>query len=69
LTGIGGAGAIVLPQNQELVHILPRVYTVDGQEGVRDPLGMHGFRLEVEAHVVMGSTRRQNLTKCIQGAG
>ncbi|HNT75730.1 MAG TPA: cell division protein FtsA [Anaerolineae bacterium] len=64
------AGAIVLPQNQELVHILPRVYTVDGQEGVRDPLGMHGFRLEVEAHVVMGSTTAvQNLTKCVQGAG
>ena len=56
------AGAIVLPQNQELVHILPRTYTVDGQEGVRNPLGMHGFRLEVEAHVVMGaSTALQNL--------
>lgn len=64
------AGAIVLPQNQELLHILPRTYTVDGQEGVRDPLGMHGFRLEVEAHVVMGSkTAIQNLTKCVENAG
>lgn len=64
------AGAIVLPQNQELVHILPRTYTVDGQEGVRNPLGMHGFRLEVEAHVVMGSsTALQNLRKCVQDAG
>ena len=64
------AGAIVLPQNQELVHILPRTYIVDGQEGVRDPLNMHGFRLEVEAHVVMGSsTAVQNLTKCTQSAG
>lgn len=64
------AGAIVLPQNQELIHILPRTYTVDGQEGVRNPLGMHGFRLEVEAHVVMGSsTALQNLRKCVQGAG
>jgi len=64
------AGAIILPQNQELIHILPRTYTVDGQEGVRDPLGMHGFRLEVEAHVVMGSsTALQNLRKCVQGAG
>ncbi len=64
------AGAIVLPQNQELVHIIPRSYTVDGQAGVRDPLGMHGFRLEVEAHVVMGSsTAVQNLKKCVQGAG
>ncbi len=64
------AGAIALPQNQELLHIIPRVYTVDGQSGVRDPLGMHGFRLEVEAHVVMGSsTAIQNLTKCVNGAG
>ncbi|MEA3309363.1 MAG: cell division protein FtsA [Chloroflexota bacterium] len=64
------AGAIALPQNQELLHIIPRTYTVDGQEGVRDPLGMHGFRLEVEAHVVMGSsTAIQNLTKCVTGAG
>ncbi len=64
------AGAIVLPQNQELIHILPRTYTVDGQVGVRDPLGMHGFRLEVEAHVVMGSsTAIQNLSKCVRGAG
>ncbi|MBN1249271.1 MAG: cell division protein FtsA [Anaerolineae bacterium] len=64
------AGAIVLPQNQELIHILPRTYTVDGQEGVRNPLGMHGFRLEVEAHVVMGSsTALQNLRKCVRGAG
>ncbi len=64
------AGAIVLPQNQELLHIIPRTYTVDGQEGVRDPLGMHGFRLEVEAHVVTGSvTAVQNLTKCVTGAG
>lgn len=64
------AGAIVLPQNQELIHILPRTYTVDGQEGVRNPLGMHGFRLEVEAHVVMGSsTALQNLRKCVRAAG
>ncbi len=64
------AGAIILPQNQELIHILPRTYTVDGQEGVRDPLAMHGFRLEVEAHVVMGSsTALQNLRKCVLGAG
>jgi len=64
------AGAIVLPQNQELLHIIPRSYTVDGQEGVRDPLDMHGFRLEVEAHVVMSSsTAIQNLTKCVETAG
>ncbi len=64
------AGAIALPQNQDLLHIIPRTYLVDGQTGVRDPLGMHGFRLEVEAHVVMGAAAAiQNLTKCVNGAG
>ncbi len=64
------AGAIVLPQNERLLHIIPRTYTVDGQAGVRDPLGMHGFRLEVEAHVVTCSaTAVQNLVKCVEGAG
>jgi cell division protein FtsA len=64
------AGAVAVPYNRELVHVIPRQYVVDGQEGVRDPLGMHGFRLEVEAHVVMASTTAiQNLVKCVTGAG
>jgi len=64
------AGAVTVPYNRELVHVIPRHYVVDGQEGIRDPLGMHGFRMEVEAHVVTGSTTAiQNLAKCIAGAG
>ncbi len=67
---LDAAGAIALPHNRELLHIIPRSYVVDGQEGVRDPLGMHGFRLEVEAHVVTGAiTAIQNLAKCVAGAG
>lgn len=67
---LDAAGAIAVPHNRELLHIVPRNYVVDGQEGVRDPLGMHGFRLEVEAHVVTGSTTAvQNLVKCVAGAG
>jgi cell division protein FtsA len=64
------ARAIALPHNREVLHVIPRNYTLDGQEGVRSPLGMHGFRLEVEAHIVMAaSTSLQNLQKCVEGAG
>ncbi len=64
------ANAIEVPHNHEVVHVLPRGYIVDGQDGVRDPIGMHGFRLEVEAHIVIGaSSAIQNLVKCVEGAG
>ncbi len=66
---LDAARAIAVPHNQEVVHVIPRGYTVDGQGGVRDPVGMHGFRLEVEAHIVTGSsTAIQNLVKCVEGA-
>ncbi len=64
------ARAIALPHNREVLHIIPRNYTLDGQDGIRSPLGMHGFRLEVEAHIVTAaSSSLQNLQKCIEGAG
>jgi len=64
------ARAIALPHNREVLHVIPRNYTLDGQDGVRSPLGMHGFRLEVEAHIVMASASSlQNLQKCVEGAG
>lgn len=67
---LDAAHAIAVPHNQEVVHVIPRGYVVDGQSGVRDPLGMHGFRLEVEAHIVTASTTAiQNLVKCVEGAG
>jgi cell division protein FtsA len=67
---LDAAHAIAVPHNQEVVHVIPRGYVVDGQEDVRDPIGMHGFRLEVEAHIVVGSTPSiQNLVKCVEGAG
>ena len=67
---LDAAHAIAVPHNQEVVHVIPRSYVVDGQSGVRDPVGMHGFRLEVEAHIVTGSsTAIQNLAKCVEAAG
>ncbi|MCP4539049.1 MAG: cell division protein FtsA [Chloroflexi bacterium] len=67
---LDAAHAIAVPHNQEVVHVIPRGYIVDGQNGVHDPVGMHGFRLEVEAHIVTGSTTLiQNLVKCVERAG
>jgi len=67
---LDAAHAIAVPHNQEVVHVIPRGYVVDGQDGVRDPIGIHGFRLEVEAHIVTSSsTAIQNLTKCVERAG
>jgi cell division protein FtsA len=63
------ARAVTIPSNREVLHVLPRGFVVDGQEGVKDPLGMSAVRLEVETHIVHASaTAVQNLTKCIQRA-
>ncbi|MEK7354705.1 MAG: cell division protein FtsA, partial [Chloroflexota bacterium] len=54
----------------KLLHVIPRTYKVDGQEGVNNPVGMHGFRLDVETHVISAAiTSIQNMTKCIRGVG
>ncbi len=67
---IEAAKAVSLPANREILHVIPRVYSVDGQEGIKDPIGMTGIRLEVEAHVISGSTPCiKNLTKCVYQAG
>ncbi|MGB8646445.1 MAG: cell division protein FtsA [Anaerolineae bacterium] len=64
------AAAIAVPENREIIHAIPRGYTLDGQDGVRDPIGMMGFRLEVEAHIVTGATPSiQNLYKAVEAAG
>jgi len=64
------AEAIAVPANREIVHVIPRGFTLDGHDGVKDPLGMIGFRLEVEAHIVTGAAASiQNVTKAVEGAG
>lgn len=63
------ARAVTIPSNREVLHVLPRGFVVDGQEGVRDPLGMSAVRLEVETLIVhAGATAVQNLSKCVQRA-
>ena len=67
---LDAAQAIAIPHGREVLHVIPRGFIVDGQEGIRQPLGMHGFRLEVEAHIITASTASvQNLTKCVEAAG
>ena len=66
---LDAARAIAIPHNREIIHTIPRGYLVDGQEGVKDPIGMQGIRLEVETHIVTGaSTSVSNLVKCIRAA-
>lgn len=67
---LAAASAVPTMSNNEVLHVLPRTYTLDGQEGVVDPLGMVGSRLEVEAHVVSGSaTAIRNVSTVLERAG
>lgn len=64
------ARAISLPTSREIIHVLPRGFIVDGQEGVKDPIGMTGVRLEVDTHLVsVNSTALNNLVKVVQEIG
>lgn len=67
---LDAAQAIPIPHNRQIVHLIPRSYTVDEQDGVRSPLGMHGYRLEVESHIVTAaSSALQNLARCADNVG
>lgn len=67
---VDAARAVSVPANREILHVIPRNFKVDDQDGVHDPVGMTGVRLEVEAHVITASTPTiKNLTKCIYQAG
>src|SRR6056297_1371627 len=64
------AQIISLPAEEEIIHVIPREFIVDGYKGIKDPLGMSGLRLEVETHIVKGSsTSIQNLVKSVIRAG
>ncbi|MCB9135236.1 MAG: cell division protein FtsA [Anaerolineales bacterium] len=64
------ARAVAIPHNQEIIHIIQRNFTVDGQEGIRSPIGMHGYRLEVETHIITAATSTvENLRQCVADAG
>jgi len=67
---INAAQAISVPANKEIIHIIPRNYSLDDQKNIKDPLGMNGVRLEVDAMIIEGSTPViKNLQKSIEQAG
>jgi cell division protein FtsA len=67
---LAAARAILLPEEQQILHILPHCYVVDGQERVHDPRGMYGVRLEAQVHIITGAIASvQNLIKCCELAG
>jgi len=67
---IEAAKAIVIPDDQTILHEIPQEFIIDGQEGIREPVGMCGVRLEAKVHIITGAkSAAQNITKCIQRCG
>jgi len=64
------ARAVAIPADQKVLHILPQEFIIDGQEGIPDPVGMSGVRLEARVHMVTGAvSAAQNIIKCVQRCG
>jgi cell division protein FtsA len=67
---IEAAKAVAIPADQRILHVLPQEFVIDGQEGIRDPIGMSGVRLEAKVHIVTGAeSAAQNIIKCVQRCG
>jgi cell division protein FtsA len=67
---IDAAKAVAIPADQKIIHILPQEFIIDSQEGIREPIGMSGVRLEAKVHMVTGAvSAAQNIIKCIQRCG
>lgn len=67
---IDAAQAMAIPADQKILHVLPQEYLVDEQEGIKEPLGMSGVRLEAKVHMVTGAVNAaQNIEKCIERCG
>lgn len=67
---VDAARAVAIPHNREIIHVIQRGFNVDGQDGIRMPLGMHGYRLEVETHIITASAASvENLRQGVAQAG
>jgi cell division protein FtsA len=67
---IDAARAVAIPADQRILHVLPQEFIIDGQEGIHDPIGMSGVRLEARVHMVTGAaSAAQNIVKCVQRCG
>ncbi len=64
------ARSVAIPHNREVIHIVKRGFSIDGQDGINEPIGMHGYKLEVETHIITaGAATVQNLRECVGAAG
>jgi len=64
------AQAVALPADQRIIHVIPQEFIIDSQEGIREPIGMSGVRLEARVHIVTGAeSAAQNIVKCVQRCG
>ncbi len=67
---IDAARAVAIPADQRILHVLPQEFVIDGQEGIREPIGMAGVRLESRVHMVTGAaSAAQNIVKCVERCG
>ena len=67
---IDAAKAVAIPADQKILHILPQEFIIDNQEGVKEPIGMSGVRLEAKVHMVTGAvSAAQNIVKCVRRCG
>ena len=67
---IDSARAVAIPADQKILHILPQEFVIDRQEGIKEPIGMSGIRLEARVHIVTGAvSAAQNIVKCIRRCG
>lgn len=67
---VDAARAVAIPMDREVIHVVPQDYIIDDQDGIKDPVGMSGVRLEAKVHIVTGSvTSAQNIVKCANSCG
>jgi cell division protein FtsA len=70
LRAVDAARAVAIPHNREIIHVIQRGFDIDGQGGIRMPVGMHGYRLEVETHIITAAAASvENLRQCVATAG
>lgn len=70
LRAMDAARAVAIPHNREVIHVIQRGFTVDDQDGIRVPIGMHGYRMEVEAHIITAAASTvDNLRQVVGGSG
>ena len=67
---IDAAKAVAIPADQKILHIFPQQFIIDSQDGIKEPIGMSGVRLEAKVHMVTGSvSAAQNIIKCVRRCG